>query len=405
MWICKWKGLFIDEDNYEKTFDEENNIKYTFIFLLYGEKKYFSNIISNGQSKKKPITNYITSIEKKFNNKFEIKEVKTSLNLKNLDITNNKYSFFKKEEILIFMENSEDYVLYIDNIYNNSKTKLKLAEYKSDMTYDEILKHDSNEFIEYKDNIHTLSKGKMYILYINLAELDSFTIFMNPIYTSKTIAIKGLETSILYLEKDKSYILDFSENEINRIIKLSRETKNSEIFILNDNVIINSLNLYYKIEDCFKGKLELSVINENALIEFLFKQDESSFEILDFSKKTFSLDRKYYILQIPKTATNDIKVKLSKNENAARFSIYLGYTIPPYNYFSLETRENTFNIDKEYNFIINEQYKGDIKLMTNEFYCLMMQNFGEDVTLEVSNGAILKRLNFAIIISLAILCI
>ena len=71
----------------------------------------------------------------------------------------------------------------------------------------------------------------------------------------------------------------------------------------------------------------------------------------------------------------------------------------------METRENAFNIDKEYNFIINGQYKGDIKLMTNEFYCLMMQNFGEDVTLEVSNGAILKRLNFAIIISLAILCI
>ena len=199
--------------------------------------------------------------------------------------------------------------------------------------------------------------------------------------------------------------MDFSENEINRIIKLSRETKNSEIVILNDNVIINSLNLYYKIEDGFKGKLELSVKNENALIEFLFKQDESSFEILDFSKKTFSLDRKYYILQIPKTATNDIKVKLSKNENVARFSIYLGYTIPPYNYFSLETRENTFNIDKEYNFIINEQYKGDIKLMANEFYCLMMQNFGEDVTLEISNGAILKGLKFAIIISLVILSI
>ena len=97
------------------------------------------------------------------------------------------------------MENSEDYVLYIDNIYKKSKTKLKLAEYKSEMTYDVILKHDSNEFIEYKDNIHTFSKGKMYILYINLPELDPFTIFMNPIYTSKTIAIKGLETSILYL--------------------------------------------------------------------------------------------------------------------------------------------------------------------------------------------------------------
>ena len=74
-----------------------------------------------GNQKKKPITNYITSIETKFNNKFEIKEVKTSLNLKNLDITNNKYSFFKKEEILIFMENSEDYVLYIENIYNIQK--------------------------------------------------------------------------------------------------------------------------------------------------------------------------------------------------------------------------------------------------------------------------------------------
>ena len=97
------------------------------------------------------------------------------------------------------MENSEDYVLYIDNIYKKSKTKLKLAEYKSEMTYDVILNHNSNEFVEYKDSIHTFLKDKMYILYINLPELDPFTIFMNPIYTSKTIAIKGLETSILYL--------------------------------------------------------------------------------------------------------------------------------------------------------------------------------------------------------------
>ena len=92
------KGIFIYEDNYEKIFDDGKNVKYTFIFLFYPGRKYFSNIISNGLSKKKPITSSITSIEKQLDSKLEIKEVKTSLKLLNLDLGNTKYSFFKKGE-------------------------------------------------------------------------------------------------------------------------------------------------------------------------------------------------------------------------------------------------------------------------------------------------------------------
>ena len=68
---------------------------------------------------------------------------------------------------------------------------------------------------------------------------------------------------------------------------------------------------------------------------------------------------------------------------------------------------NTFIIDNKYSFTINEHYKGDIKLMDNEFYCLMMENFGEDVTLEIKetklNSAILKGWKFSIIMGLIIL--
>ena len=73
-----------------------------------------------------------------FDCKLKIEEVNinTNINLLNLNNAITKISSIKYKESLMFLDNSEDIVLYLDNMYNSSKTKYKIAEYKSEMSYD-----------------------------------------------------------------------------------------------------------------------------------------------------------------------------------------------------------------------------------------------------------------------------
>ena len=111
----------------------------------------------------------------------EIVRVNTNLIFKIINKENTKYSFISSRETIIYIESSKNNILYIDNIYKNSKTELQIAEYQSSMTYDEILNHDSKYFSKLDKNIHIL-KNELYLLYVKMMDLDSFTIFMNPIY-------------------------------------------------------------------------------------------------------------------------------------------------------------------------------------------------------------------------------
>lgn len=252
------------------------------------------------------------------------------------------------------------------------------------MSYEEILNFNSKHYSAFIDKIHTFSKDKLYLLYIKCSELDPFNIFWSPTYEEETIIIDRFEPEFLYLNKDKNYILDFKYNNINRMIKLSRETLNSEIVIEDKDFTLNSANLYYQIEDNFTGKLKLIVQKENALIEFLFKQDDSEIDVLEFEKRTFTLNKKYNILTIPKSYSSKlIDIELMRNEYLTNFTIYLAYTIPPYNYFSIDLEENIFTMEDIFTFTINEHYKGNFNLMENEYYCVMIENFGKDVTMSI----------------------
>ena len=387
---CKFdneKALFIYEDNYEKIFDEKSDINYTFIFLYYPERNYFINTISTSQSKKKPINNQIIIFEKKSNINLEIKEIQTKLKLLNFR-GNSKYSFFKTGKLLIFLESSEDYILYSDNLIKNSKNQIKIAEENSEMTYDDIININDTYFSEYKDRIHKFNKDTIFILYININEYENFNLFMNNIYKTNYIPIEEFKTSILYLELFGTYTLDFSKNKINRLLKLSRSTLNAEVIIKSKNVVLNSKNLYYQLDHEFKGQLELYVSSgQNAIIEFLFKQDESQLETLGFEKKLYSLNKKYYILPIPKVyKSEDIYITITRNDHLTNFGIFFGYTIPPYNFFSSDSRVNIFKFTGKYSLKISDHYKGDISTQKNEFYCLMMENLGEDVTLEIKDN-------------------
>ena len=165
------------------------------------------------------------------------------------------------------------------------------------------------------------------------------------------------------------------------MIKLSRETIGSEINIENKNIKLNEDNLYYKIEDNYKGELILYVTKEDALIEFLFKQQDEELEIFDLENfelldefSELEIFKKYNIIKIPKKYSKKIiNFELIGNINS-NFTMYLGYTIPPYNYFSVDIEENIFSFYDFYEFSLIEHYKGDINLMKDEYYCIMYEN-------------------------------
>ena len=381
---CKFPNVesyFIYEGNFDKTFNIDLNKEYNFIFTLYNISKYVN-------SQNKFIKKRILTIKgnKIYNYDYTIKEVYTDLDLLNMDEDYSTFSFINPTGSLINFENTEkDFVLYLDNVYKSSKTQLKLAKYNNEMSIDDMLNPKSKYFIDYNDNIKIFPKNERYLLYINFKEIDPFNIFINPLYNQEIIEINNLEINFLYLEKDKSYILKFQNNLINRMLKLSRETLNSKVIIEGEDLVLNSKNLYYKLEDNYKGELKLNVKDNNALIEFLFKQDDSELEILDFEKKIFILNKKYNILAIPKKYSSKmIDVELNRNEFLTNFTIYLAYTIPPYNYFSLDKEENIFEMDEKFSFTLNEHYKGNLELMENEYYCVMIENFGEDVLMTLT---------------------
>ena len=271
------------------------------------------------------------------------------------------------------------------------------------MTMDDILNINTVYFSDLKESIKLISKGERYALYVDFNELDPFHVFINPLYKQEIIEINGLEINFLYLKKDTIYTLKFINNSINRMIKLSRATLNSKITISNKNIELNSNNLYYKLEENYKGDLILNVKNDNAIIEFLFKQEENEIEILDFPTRKFQLNKKYNILSIPKEyKEKNITIELNRNAFKTNFIIYLSYSIPPYNYFSIDNEENIITIDEKYSFLLNEHYKGDINLMTDEYYCVMIENFGQNVlmtiTVEGEIGEILKIWKMSLIL-------
>ena len=86
-----------------------------------------------------------------------------------------------------------------------------------------------------------------------------------------------------------------------KILKLSRKTLNSEITLIDDNIKLNSNNLYYYIKDSFRSTLNLEVGNENALIEILFKEGDNNIEIISLEgKNEFYLNKQYNFIEILK---------------------------------------------------------------------------------------------------------
>jgi len=291
--------------------------------------------------------------------------------LKNIDI--NRIEMFNKKLIKIY-KFSEDHILYYNEMFNNPGNKIKFGLYNDEMKPEDIISGNDKYFTEYKDNFITLEKDKINIIYMNHPNFDQFHYMLRRKNNSQSISINDKDTNILYLQKDKEYILDFQNNTLNRMIKLSKKTNNSEIIIKEENIILNSKNLYYQIKDDFKGKIKLEVIKTDAIIEFLFKMP--NIEVLDYEQLNANSSKKYFLIKFSKKYSGkNVQVNLKSNINyIVSFKFFIGYSKPPYSYYyNTQENLNTFNSnDNTYALTFPIPIEKD--LMEDEYFCVLIES-------------------------------
>ena len=297
---------------------------------------------------------------------------------------NKKEIFFTNEKKMYFIQSLKDSVFYIDNELHSSKGSIKIAKYNEGIELEDIIKISDNYFSDVLGKIFTLEKNQLYIIYHDFREYEQLYFCFEPKPT-ENIQILYSDINIYYLEKNKKYVLDFSTiGGTDKILKLSRKTINSEINLIDENIKLNSNNLYYYIKNSSTSTLNLEVGNESALIEILFKEDDNNIEIIDLQgKNEFHLNKQYNFIEIPKKYTSKIiTFNLNKYGNSI-ISLYHDYSIPGYSRaYSLDENNNGI-ILSNFTFNITEHYKSNIKLMENEYYYLIIQTTKNDLNIKV----------------------
>lgn len=158
---------------------------------------------------------------------------------------------------------------------------------------------------------------------------------------------------------------------------------NSEIIIIDENIILNSNNIYYQIKDGFKGKLKLEVTKSDAMIELLVKLNDFDFVFYENNKKVNLTNKFNYITTISEEQfSKRITFRLQSDKNL-KFKAFVGYAIPPYTYYSsgylndlskyYKTNNSTFSFSPE-----------KINLMNNEYFFVLIENLGNYLFLSTS---------------------
>ena len=141
---------------------------------------------------------------------------------------------------------------------------------------------------------------------IRIDSKDSISTVKKYFYPNNfdSISIKDDEQNFLYLKANTTYSLDFKNNTINKILKLSYNSLSSIINIKKDgnkNIIeLNRNSPYYILDEGYKGKLILEVKQKNAFIEFL--SNSGKFKIKeDLKIDNYEPDLDTVVIIIPKT--------------------------------------------------------------------------------------------------------
>ena len=286
-------------------------------------------------------------------------------------------------KFLFLFKPSQDHILYLKGIFNKNSDRITLAELDNKATFKDIETLNTIYFKEIYDELAVLNANKTYVLSFNFDSkiIDQIYFYIQKKDYDKEIPINSAQQNYLYLRKDNSYKLSIEDNQIDKVLKLSRLTKDSEIFIEGTNITLNSNNLYYKLKENYTGDVNLKVNKADAFIEILYYNP--AFKKLDFKKKKFNnLTEGYYLVSIPKNINCEFitfEIKAKKN---VEYSIVTGYSIPDYVYFkSIPWGEEI--VETYYTFNIDNPYKKGIELMDEEQFNLLFFVFNEELNITI----------------------
>ena len=286
-------------------------------------------------------------------------------------------------KFLLLYKPSEDHILYLKGISNKKSDRITLAELDNKATFNDIEKLNTTYFKEIYDELVVLKTNKPYVLSFNFDSkiFDEIYFYMQRMDYDKEIAIYSGNQNYLYLRKDNSYKLSIQDKQLNKVLKLSRFTKDSEIVIDGENIALNSNNLYYKLNENYTGDVNLKVNKADAFIEILYYSPV--FKKLDFEEKQFNnLIKGYYLVSIPKNIKCEfITFEINAKENV-QYSIVTGYSIPEYVYYKYipwgeEIRETYYTLN------IDNPYKNGIELMKEEQFNLLFFVFNEELNITI----------------------
>ena len=196
--------------------------------------------------------------------------IESGLYIENINLIK---SYGKNEENKIFLLSENNLVIYestVDNIaFYDTEIKaidIQCSIYKEELTLEDIMTVNPKYFKEDCRGINIIKKNDIFLVQLELRSgIKPVKYLFQPFNLDNEILLNKKENSwdnFLYLNRNKKYIVNFTNNKRKIAIQLSKLTLNSNITIkILDSELeekfLNENNSYYYFKDdnVFKGKL------------------------------------------------------------------------------------------------------------------------------------------------------
>ena len=217
------------------------------------------------------------------------------------------------------LQSPNKHIIFVPSF--NKNMKAYYFEYNYDITPQEIIDINPKKFNEFENKIVSMKENKAYIFILKYPKdvVSSLILFIRPNNIGQELSITN--DRFCYLSKQNFDYNLHNPNSNNIYMKLSSQSQDAEIEILDNNFILNKNNRYFLFKND-TSKLSLKLKNDNsALIEFLYQLKDA--KNLDANKKEFILSNgEYYILKYKKSdKIESIKINLESN-NTFSIAIY-----------------------------------------------------------------------------------
>ena len=283
--------------------------------------------------------NYYRKLDSSVN--ITITSKKVDLNIESEKINSPKFSGIREmigNKFFIFQINEPNY-MYIDSFDKSSR--FYYAKYDDNMTPDDIINMNEQYFKEGLDQFLYLPKDGIYIG----AFLQDLAFVKVYFYNSlpEVINLANGDKNILFLQKDMTYQLNFTENKMPFQIRLNEKTDATfdiKVEGQSEKIPISLTNKYFTpTTQPYNGIIEINNIQttsdlEGALIEILFAEEEGKFELIDGEVTDHIITKDLTLIEFNPPENKKIINIFFESKEQFIFDVYGGFSKDKYFYFS-----------------------------------------------------------------------